>query len=303
MTKSFRAGGCAGLNYSFLTLKERDNETGLDYFLARYYSSTQGRFTGPDPENAGADSEDPQSWNGYGYARSSPLVYSDPDGREYLVCDPDGGNCRTVSDNDFWAERKAFEKTGNVYTGNRDFFESGQIKNADGDVVASYVQTSIDDLDKQYIFAIRRNVAPIPQATLEFFKLSVDLGAPAGVVRYFRTASTITTLGLEAGGTAGETATIAGRTVNLVGKGVSNTRAVGSGRLAGYLRGDTNLSGGNAAARATFRQLTGRDPVGAFDRVVQGGKEVVYRAMGGSGHSKIEAVDHAQRFLEKITFR
>lgn len=31
-----------------VTSKERDNETGLDYFLARYYSSTQGRFTSPD---------------------------------------------------------------------------------------------------------------------------------------------------------------------------------------------------------------------------------------------------------------
>jgi len=30
------------------TLKERDIETGLDYFLARYYSSAQGRFTSPD---------------------------------------------------------------------------------------------------------------------------------------------------------------------------------------------------------------------------------------------------------------
>ncbi len=31
------------------TLKERDNETGLDYFGARYYGSSQGRFTSPDP--------------------------------------------------------------------------------------------------------------------------------------------------------------------------------------------------------------------------------------------------------------
>jgi hypothetical protein len=29
------------------TSKERDVETALDYFEARYYSSTQGRFTGP----------------------------------------------------------------------------------------------------------------------------------------------------------------------------------------------------------------------------------------------------------------
>ena len=31
------------------TQKERDNETGLDYFGARYYASMQGRFTGVDP--------------------------------------------------------------------------------------------------------------------------------------------------------------------------------------------------------------------------------------------------------------
>src|SRR5262249_5790228 len=30
------------------TSKERDNETGLDYFGARYYASAQGRFTGVD---------------------------------------------------------------------------------------------------------------------------------------------------------------------------------------------------------------------------------------------------------------
>jgi len=31
------------------TLKERDNETGLDYSIHRYYATTQGRFTSPDP--------------------------------------------------------------------------------------------------------------------------------------------------------------------------------------------------------------------------------------------------------------
>lgn len=42
-----------GLRQKF-TLKERDNETGLDYFLARYYSSTQGRFTSPDEFKGGS---------------------------------------------------------------------------------------------------------------------------------------------------------------------------------------------------------------------------------------------------------
>jgi hypothetical protein len=31
------------------TGKERDAETGLDFFGARYYSGAQGRFTSPDP--------------------------------------------------------------------------------------------------------------------------------------------------------------------------------------------------------------------------------------------------------------
>jgi RHS repeat-associated protein len=61
--------------------KERDYETTLDYFLARYYSSGQGRFTNVDPGNAGAMLDDPQSWNGYSYTLNSPLVYTDPDGK------------------------------------------------------------------------------------------------------------------------------------------------------------------------------------------------------------------------------
>jgi RHS repeat-associated protein len=42
------AGGVAGVSQRF-TGKERDAETGLDYFGARYMASAQGRFTSPDP--------------------------------------------------------------------------------------------------------------------------------------------------------------------------------------------------------------------------------------------------------------
>jgi RHS repeat-associated protein len=51
LTTCSRAQARAGSNYPFLTQKERDVETGLDYFDARYYGSTQGRFTGVDPFN------------------------------------------------------------------------------------------------------------------------------------------------------------------------------------------------------------------------------------------------------------
>lgn len=62
------------------TQKERDNETGLDYFLARYYSSSQGRFTSPDPLLASGKTANPQSWNRYTYTINNPLKYIDPSG-------------------------------------------------------------------------------------------------------------------------------------------------------------------------------------------------------------------------------
>jgi RHS repeat-associated protein len=60
--------------------KERDNETGLDFFGLRYYGSTMGRFTGIDPLLASGQVEDPRSWNRYAYAFNNPLRYIDPFG-------------------------------------------------------------------------------------------------------------------------------------------------------------------------------------------------------------------------------
>jgi RHS repeat-associated protein len=63
--------------------KERDSESGLDNFGARYMGSSLGRFMSPDPENVGAYETDPQSWNGYAYARNNPLSFIDPTGLAY----------------------------------------------------------------------------------------------------------------------------------------------------------------------------------------------------------------------------
>jgi RHS repeat-associated protein len=62
------------------TSYERDNETGLDYFGARYYASTQGRFTSPDLPFMDQWESDPQSWNLYSYVRNNPLGLIDPTG-------------------------------------------------------------------------------------------------------------------------------------------------------------------------------------------------------------------------------
>jgi RHS repeat-associated protein len=60
------------------TEKERDTETGLDYFIARFYANTQGRFTSVDLLLASGQIGDPQSWNRYAYAFNNPLKYIDP---------------------------------------------------------------------------------------------------------------------------------------------------------------------------------------------------------------------------------
>lgn len=82
------------------TGKQRDIESGLDYFEARYYSSKLGRFTSPDEFTGGpdelfdfaddaadnptfyADLEEPQSLNKYQYCYNNPLNLVDPDGHK-----------------------------------------------------------------------------------------------------------------------------------------------------------------------------------------------------------------------------
>jgi RHS repeat-associated protein len=69
------------------TGKERDAESQLDYFGARYYGSALGRFTSPDwsatPQAVPyADLTNPQSLNLYNYMRNNPLTGSDPDGHD-----------------------------------------------------------------------------------------------------------------------------------------------------------------------------------------------------------------------------
>ncbi len=67
-------------HYKF-TGKERDAESGLDYFGARYFASTLGRFTSVDPLARSASPGLPQTWNRYTYTLNNPLKYVDPNGK------------------------------------------------------------------------------------------------------------------------------------------------------------------------------------------------------------------------------
>jgi RHS repeat-associated protein len=124
----------------FFTGKERDGETGLDYFEARYMSSAQGRFTSPDPGNAGAFAANPQSWNAYSYVVNIPLKYTDPHGLSYQVCDADGKNCANISDAEFEKFRNDNKdlnfrggSAGSIYAGKT---QSGTFRQTDVDLTS-----------------------------------------------------------------------------------------------------------------------------------------------------------------------
>jgi RHS repeat-associated protein len=71
------------------TGKERDTESGNDYFGARYYSSAMGRFMSPDWSAKEepvpyAKLDDPQTLNLYDYLRNNPLGGVDADGHDWM---------------------------------------------------------------------------------------------------------------------------------------------------------------------------------------------------------------------------
>ncbi|MGD1064914.1 MAG: RHS repeat-associated core domain-containing protein [Terracidiphilus sp.] len=71
---------------SLFTGKERDSESGNDYFPARYYASSMGRWMSPDPSGLFfADPGNPQGLNLYSYVQNRPLSFVDPDGLDGVV--------------------------------------------------------------------------------------------------------------------------------------------------------------------------------------------------------------------------
>jgi len=59
----------------------RDNETGLDWTAARFYTSNAGRWMTPDPGGLKVvHPDDPQTWNMFAYVGNSPTTLTDPTG-------------------------------------------------------------------------------------------------------------------------------------------------------------------------------------------------------------------------------
>jgi RHS repeat-associated protein len=107
------------------TGKERDAESGLDNFGARYFGSTMGRFMSPDPGwYLQADVRNPQTWNQYSYVLNNPLINTDPDGRE---CVWDDGSYDAADDKQT-GNAAGCSGQGGTYV-NPDLFENALLTN------------------------------------------------------------------------------------------------------------------------------------------------------------------------------
>jgi RHS repeat-associated protein len=72
--------GSVSVKHKF-TGQERDDETGLYYYGARYYDPQLGRFISAD--SIVQAPFDPQTLNRYSYCRNNPIIYSDPSGHDF----------------------------------------------------------------------------------------------------------------------------------------------------------------------------------------------------------------------------
>jgi RHS repeat-associated protein len=83
---------------SRFTGKERDTESGNDYFAARYFGSNMGRFLSPDWSAKAepvpyAKLIDPETLNLYAYVGNNPLSKNDPTGHYQSSCPAGDKRC------------------------------------------------------------------------------------------------------------------------------------------------------------------------------------------------------------------
>jgi RHS repeat-associated protein len=137
------------------TGKERDNETatnpagtnGLDYFGARYLTSSMGRFMSPDGVGEGQSPSNPQSWNRYAYTQNNPINSIDPNGHDCVYLDDNGGtnpNGQGGATIDHSSTQRECDKTGGLWA-------NGTVEDL------SWVKTDSDS-DTAHIFSHYKDV-------------------------------------------------------------------------------------------------------------------------------------------------
>ena len=104
--------GSPDTRYKF-TGKERDTETGYDYFGARYYDARIGRWHTVDPL---ADRGVLRSWSSYHYSLCNPLLFVDPKGMapDVYVKGKDGNRAANELDKETQVKISRDAKTGKL---------------------------------------------------------------------------------------------------------------------------------------------------------------------------------------------
>jgi RHS repeat-associated protein len=112
---SYRAGrniAEVGLKRYRYTGKEKDEESGLYYYGARYYNSMIGIFISVDPEFEKYPEVSP-----YTYCLNNPMKFIDPDGKKVQIIFEENGQEQTVQ----YEDSKLYKLDGNEYTGDNEY--------------------------------------------------------------------------------------------------------------------------------------------------------------------------------------
>src|SRR5579884_3161650 len=173
------------------TGKERDPESGLDNFGARYDSSSLGRFMSPNP--IGGRPAFPQSWNGYSYVLNNPLNAVDPLGLDCVYLNNAGNGIESVDQQSnagecaqnggAWANGTVnnvqFDPNSNgvllgYWTGNVD--SSGNISNLQNNQVTA-TPGQLGPGDQIYAFAADLNQWNVINNTFKIYGAGAAIGA------------------------------------------------------------------------------------------------------------------------------
>jgi len=133
-----------GINYKF-TGKQRDAETGYDYFGARFYDARIANWGSVDPLF-----EKHIGWNPYNYVLRNPMALIDPDGRQAIVIfggfgsSSSGGETNEYLDNPKSGTDLLAAKVNNFLNDNKDVFANAELK----EYSTSWTGSEVADAEK-----------------------------------------------------------------------------------------------------------------------------------------------------------
>ncbi len=284
----------SGTNTYKFAEKERDAESGLDNFGARYYGSSLGRFMKPDDSLLWWDRSDPQSLNLYSYAGNNPVSSTD-DGHSVTICDTTG-HCNTVSDDEYSAAQQAdknniapsLSNLANSSTG------TGAITNSSGGAVGT-VQWTPDNPGIQTLGLAGQMAAP-----------GVNFAAQGlRMFGYAFAASVMVAAECLAGAPSCTKGNVAMAILPEIGALREGTLLLEEGATFGKGAEILQKAGGVEQAVKDFESVQATESVYGSTRVKtlsDGSKVVLYQSTGGSGATTIAIQNAAGRTVTKIRY-